>query len=167
MAGRTVSVKDLMTDLAGIDVLGNGSLNLDRWSRKLPLAALADDVLTYINEHGGGSDVADAVVYFGTNPDNIAGGANTNVVNETVTSFKLRGFYIYGDGDATVTLTFTPSGGSAKSLKFKIHQIERNGLFNFPNPIVCVNSSLVTLNILNDTAGVVDYYSMVTGEAVV
>lgn len=166
MSGRTVSVKDLQTDIIGIDVLGNGSLNLDRFNRKLPLAALADDVLTYINAHGGGTDVADAVVYFGTNPDNIAGGANSNVVNPTVTGFKLRGFYIYGDGDATVTLTFTPSGSSAKTLKFKIHQIERNGLFNFPNPIVCADSSSVTLNITNDTAGAVGYYSMITGEAI-
>jgi len=144
-------------------------VRLDKWSRPLPLAALAQDVLDYIAAHGGGTggDVADAVVYFGTNPNSIAGAGNSNVISQSMTSFKLRGFYVYGDGDATITLTFTPDGGVAKTLKWRIHNVERNGLWSFPNPIVIEDSTTVTLNIINNTAASVDYYSMLTGEAVV
>jgi hypothetical protein len=166
---RVIGYEDLRPDIVGLDVMNRGKLRLDQWATPLPLAALSQDILDYIDAHGGtgGGEVADAVVYFGTNPNSIAGAGNSNVISPTVTAFKLRGFYVYGDGDATITLTFTPSGSTAKTLKWKIHNIERNGLWTFANPIVLTNSTAVTLNIHNDTAGAVDYYSMLTGEAVI
>ena len=162
---RTIRVRDLHSEILGIDTIGQGKCKLDQWATQLPLAALSQEVLDYILANGGGA-VANAVVYFGTNPNNIAGAGNSNVISQSVSSFKLRGFYVYGDGDATITLTFTPSGSTSKTLKWKLHQIERNGLWSFPNPIVIGDSTTVTLNITNDTAGAVDYYSMLTGEAV-
>jgi hypothetical protein len=167
--GRIVSVRNLNTDILGLDVLNQGKVRLDQWVTQLPLAALAADVLAYIAAHGGtgGGEVADAVSYFGTNPNTISGGGNSNVISQVVTSFKLRGFYVYaGGGDATVTLTFTPSGGSAKTLKWSFNNIERNGLIVLSNPIVLEDSSTVTLNVHNDTTSSADYYSMLTGEAV-
>ena len=163
---RAVRPRHLHDEILGIRVFDKGKLNLTQWSDQLPLAACADDLITFIQSSGGGEAVPNAVNYYGANPDNIAGSSDSNVISETPSSHKLTGFYVYGDGDAVVTLTFTPNGGVATVLKWKLHNVERNGHVPFRNPIVLEDAAALILNVANSTSGAVDYHSMLEGEAV-
>jgi len=169
LIGR-IGWRQLREDIKGLNAHKQGRLRLSQYDPDdlLPLAGLGDDVISYIQSQGGGGALADAVNYYGTNPTTITTGATTAVVTTpSITDWKLCGFVIYGDGDATIKITFTPSGGSATELRWKIHNLERNGSVSFRNAIVISNGTVVTLSITNNTTGSVDYYSVLCGEAVV
>lgn len=167
-----VGFHNLHPNILGLDPVKEGRLRLSMWNGvdKLVLAALSDEILTYIDARiaslaPGGGSLADALNYNGS--ASIASTATSNLVSQSVTSWKLRGFYIYSrDGDGEVTLTYTVSS-VVKTVKTSVQTVMRTGWFEFPNPIPIDDSTTVTLAVENTTpSGPLTYYGAVFGESV-
>lgn len=135
---------------------------------KIPLNLLSEAILNYIDNRitalapgGGGGDVADAVNYNGSLTTSTSG----NVVSQSVTSWKLRGFHIQGTGDGSITLTYTV-GASSKTIKVEIDDVNPQFTVVLPNPVPIDDSTSVTLAVTNNVGTSETYTGVVFGEAV-
>ena len=167
--GRVIGHEDLKQDILGLDVIDRGKLNLHQFKTQLPLAGLSEEIITFIqSQGGGGGDVANAKNYHGASAGQaIATASNADVVDAGgPSSWKVRGFYVYGTGDGVATLSYTPAGGSTISIKVSVDNISRQGVYNLPNPEVVEDSEDVILNIENTTSGTQTYWASIFGESV-
>jgi hypothetical protein len=148
---RSVRVQTINSEVLGIDVFGQGKLRLDQFKTKLPLKALASDVLDYIDAHGGGTggDLVNGHDYFTpTSGVTIFNSGTTSLLNPTVSGWKLRGFYVYGTGNGLVKLTFTVGAVSCQ-FRIRVNSVNQNQWFLLPNPLPVDNGS-VLLEVTND-----------------
>ncbi len=134
---------------------------------KIPLSLFSREVISYIDTRiaalapgGTGEALANAVNYNGS----VTTSGTANAVSQSVTSWKLRGFYIQGTGDATVTLNYTV-GGSAKTVKCSIDDFQKEFTITFPNPIA-VDDGTVSISVTNTSGASADYTGVLFGEAV-